>query len=514
MADENWIDDEVDSFHRQDDQILLNTAPVYKDDERLDDDEVLGLPVAGSDESDVSESEISDASDASEVSDASKASSEEKPRKKIQKSVLDDIDVDHWGASKSSYYDADEVDSESDAELEEQTALKLRRQQLSELNEDDFYDGEFNVEDAAPAAFTAETSSAAAKETKFLVRDFKRLTPLLKQLTATEPESDKCKALTLYMGTVTTYFLLISENPLRNLKSHPIMDALVQCRRLFSFYDSMMEQETVEESKNDMLVEAADESEEIEEEISEEIEEELSEEIEEYSESMEDSDVPEEFIDDTAQKKKAKKITVASLGNDYGDDEDVDEEEKQKRKRSLRFYTSKISQRERRTDALVHGDDDVPYAERDNRSDRLNELAQQRGVDPVSEREALGGDNSDEEMADESQQGKQKLRKQRRKEAHEAALLAARDGKLGELAQTVGEDGKRAIDYQILKNKGLTPKRKKENRNSRVKKRVQYNKAQKRLRSQQQVYKTPETAYQGELTGIKKNISRATKFRD
>ena len=40
---------------------------------------------------------------------------------------------------------------------------------------------------------------------------------------------------------------------------------------------------------------------------------------------------------------------------------------------------------------------------------------------------------------------------------------------MAELQEAVGQDGKRAINYQILKNKGLTPHRKKEYRNSRVK---------------------------------------------
>jgi hypothetical protein len=46
------------------------------------------------------------------------------------------------------------------------------------------------------------------------------------------------------------------------------------------------------------------------------------------------------------------------------------------------------------------------------------------------------------------------------------------------------EIGKRAIGYQIQKNKGLTPHRKKELRNPRVKHRMKYRKAKIRRRGQ------------------------------
>lgn len=76
------------------------------------------------------------------------------------------------------------------------------------------------------------------------------------------------------------------------------------------------------------------------------------------------------------------------------------------------------------------------------------------------------------------QRGKQEKRTSR-KQAHKNAVIAAREGKLAELAENVAGDGKRAINYQILKNKGLTPRRNKDNRNSRVKKRKKYQKAAK-----------------------------------
>lgn len=75
------------------------------------------------------------------------------------------------------------------------------------------------------------------------------------------------------------------------------------------------------------------------------------------------------------------------------------------------------------------------------------------------------------------------------------------------------DDGhKRLASYQILKNKGLTPHRKKENRNGRVKKRHQYEQKMKKLSSVRQVVKPLSGTYGGESTGIKSNVSRSVKL--
>ena len=73
---------------------------------------------------------------------------------------------------------------------------------------------------------------------------------------------------------------------------------------------------------------------------------------------------------------------------------------------------------------------------------------------------------------------------------------------------------KRKATWKILANKGLTPFRKKENRNPRVKKRLKYEKAIKKLPSYRRVAvdKTQLGAYSGEKTGIKSLLSRSVRF--
>lgn len=105
-------------------------------------------------------------------------------------------------------------------------------------------------------------------------------------------------------------------------------------------------------------------------------------------------------------------------------------------------------------------------------------------------------------------------RKRSDKAARYEALAKARKGERVVEAASVGEDGKRQISYQIQKNKGLTPHRRKEVRNPRVKKRMMYEDKKKKLRSVKAVYKGGEGpgGYQGEMTGIKTGLVKSIKL--
>ncbi|KAI7114311.1 hypothetical protein KC352_g34704, partial [Hortaea werneckii] len=96
----------------------------------------------------------------------------------------------------------------------------------------------------------------------------------------------------------------------------------------------------------------------------------------------------------------------------------------------------------------------------------------------------------------------------------EAQKEAAQQGGQVIEEETVGPDGKRKISYAIEKNKGLTPFRKKDVRNPRVKKRRKFDEKKKKLSSIKPVYKGGEGrgGYGGEMTGIKKGLVKSTKL--
>ncbi|XP_057656568.1 something about silencing protein 10 isoform X1 [Diorhabda carinulata] len=75
------------------------------------------------------------------------------------------------------------------------------------------------------------------------------------------------------------------------------------------------------------------------------------------------------------------------------------------------------------------------------------------------------------------------------------------------------EPSKRAITYEMAKNKGLTPHRKKEQRNPRVKHKLKYRKAIIRRKGAVREPRKELSRYGGEISGIKASVSRSIKIK-
>ncbi|XP_017263475.1 something about silencing protein 10 [Kryptolebias marmoratus] len=72
---------------------------------------------------------------------------------------------------------------------------------------------------------------------------------------------------------------------------------------------------------------------------------------------------------------------------------------------------------------------------------------------------------------------------------------------------------RRGITYQMAKNKGLTPKRKKIDRNPRVKHREKYRRAKIRRKGQVRETRREETRYSGEMSGIRAGVKKSVKLK-
>lgn len=232
-------------------------------------------------------------------------------------------------------------------------------------------------------------------------------------------------------------------------------------------------------------------------------------------------------------KKQSKKEEDESDSNsDFGEEATLDARtaaNKAARKKTLKFYTSQIHQKANRRAGAgrdAGGDDELPHRERlKDRQARLMKEAERR-AQKGSKHGADLDDNSDDEdkttakdvRNDEDEYYDMVVNKARKKNEDKSAKFAAyaAAGKADRVVENeeVGEDGKRKITYQIEKNKGLTPNRRKEVRNPRVKRKMQYEAKQKKLASMKPVWKggEPKGGYRGELSGINTGVVKSVKL--
>jgi U3 small nucleolar RNA-associated protein 3 len=380
----------------------------------------------------------------------------------------------------------------------------------------------------------------------------------------------KLRALSAYLASLVMYFALLASPaatsqvdaapfPASQLRNHPLMDDLLKCRALWQEVSLLRDTEpekAVEAAAvgvpakrsrtDDRLSESAGASEDKAARRTKRSRAELhaeavqAAETERLSKRMRQAQLELADLDDliaTSKKSSRAKPKVAETADD---DSDIGDEapmsareaaEKAQRKKSLRFYASQIAQKANKRGAAgrnVGGDDDVPHRERlRDRQARLNAEAEKRGRRTADIGDDLGGDSDDEDHRQAQQirtEGDDEYydlvaARTNKKKSEKAALAdAQRQAALqgGQVVQQeiVGEDGKRKISYAIEKNKGLTPHRKKDVRNPRVKKRKKYEEKKKKLASIKPIYKGGEGrgGYGGELTGIKKGLVKSTKL--
>ncbi|GAA5941170.1 uncharacterized protein JCM15063_006390 [Sporobolomyces koalae] len=238
-------------------------------------------------------------------------------------------------------------------------------------------------------------------------------------------------------------------------------------------------------------------------------------------------------------------ISTAASTSDYLDPSTLshgDLADKASTRHSLRFHVSQVAQKAARRERLataVGGDDDVPRRSKEQaRREVLKK--QQHGAAQDAEAELDGGDwdeddrkaakavrgtaaadrddgddddgaNDDEDYYDLVKMEKDEGRKS--KKAKYDGDRAAEKAEIEALSASMA-DGPRGATRQILANKGLTPRRKKENRNARVKKRLRYDKAQKKLSSMKATYKGGESrsGYEGEGSGIARRTVKSRQL--
>ncbi|KAJ5975479.1 hypothetical protein N7481_009186 [Penicillium waksmanii] len=536
----------------------------------------MGRPKKGGDSDEEEEgiaawgSSKKDLYDADQIETEVDALEEEQEAKRLQQKQLEAMEEADFGFDESEWADTKEADDEDAGvvtevlpqleitdEMSSEEKLKILKSRYPEF--------EPLAKDFTDLQKTHKELQKEASSTKTTVVD-----------DSDEPQPAsvaviKARALSAYLGTISMYFMLlasssdgssgsVSMSP-AELRQHPVMGSLVKFRKLWEKVKDLEEQEIVSLSDDDESEEEAElatkteptkpqkqapktkklsKAQRLAQEAQAEADARRAERLRATEAGLADLD---NLITEPTQKrktKKTKKISNEDDDSDFGDEGALtarEAEEKAKQKRSLRFYTSQLAQKANKRNTAgrdAGGDADIPHRERlRDRQARLNAEAEKRGRQQADIGQELGGDSDEEDRRvrkelrnDGNQSGtdedeyydmvaaRSKQRKDDKSARSEAYVAAAREGGQVLVQEQVGADGKRAITYQIEKNKGLTPKRSKDSRNPRVKKRKKFEEKKKKLGSIKQIYKGGESrgGYGGELTGIKKNLVKSVKL--
>ncbi|KAJ5332566.1 hypothetical protein MYU51_018965 [Penicillium brevicompactum] len=547
-----------------------------EDEEEQDDDDDMGQGKKGDDSEEEDEgiaawgSSKTDLYNADQIETEADALEEEQEAKRLQIKQLEAMEEADYGFDESEWADAGKDSGDEDAGVvtevlpqveitddmstdEKLKILKSRYPEFEPLSKD-FVELQSTYKELEQAASNASPEDDSADEPQ------PSPVPVV-----------KFRALSAYLGVISMYFMLLSSPspdatsehvPMTpaELRQHPVMGSLVKFRKLWNTVKDLQEEVSDEESDEDSIIEDAPiqptkalkqpktetkskprkltKAEAKAAAAQAQAEELRAERIRQTEAGLADLDT---LATEPTRKRKTQKTkeTPKDDDSDFGDEDALtahEAEEKAKQKRSLRFYTSQIAQKSNKRNAAgkdAGGDADLPYRERlRDRQARLNAEAEKRGKKELQPDQQLGGDSDDEDhrVAKELRRGegakddddeyydmvssRSKKRKDDKQARADAYAEAERLGGQVYEQEEVGADGKRAITYQIQKNKGLHAKRSKDSRNPRVKKRKKYEEKKKKLGSTKQLYKGGEGrgGYGGELTGIKKNLVKSTKL--
>ncbi|XP_029850772.2 something about silencing protein 10 [Ixodes scapularis] len=476
----DFVQDAVDIFHSNRDRVLLEDSD---DVASSDQEEVLSLNGDDSD-SDIDVEESDD-----ELDPLSDVHSRKLQKDEMASDIEDEEDglpdVKAWGKRKSTYYSTDFVDEDYEgiagdaaelAELEEQEARALQKRLVEQLDDEDFGLDLFQL----PKEETAEVSQKIAKDLsklskreklKILSKEASELLELIEDFKskmielrdtiiplAQLAESDKITSVPaieyihLKRQLILQYCTNITFYMILKAKRVSVANHPV-IRRLVSFRNLLKQLEPVDKKLADemnMLLEKLSRGEDI---------------------------VPLTTTPQKAGTKPKLRVTqniqeqTAVISKDNA--EEVQTKAKEKKLKTKRKLTK---DEETILDLYAASRKKVRF---ENSSDSGEDAEN-------SEREEGLGNEEDDNDVDENQEG-----------VEEAAEV----------------DERRGITYQIAKNKGLTPKRKKEYRNPRVRHKMKYRKAKISRRGQVREARTELQKYGGEVSGIRAGVTRSIKMK-
>ncbi|KAJ5902184.1 hypothetical protein N7495_002712 [Penicillium taxi] len=572
------VAEDEDMFQPSDEEILgYESVDEDEDDEEDDDEEIMGRKNQDADSDEEEEgiaawgSSKKDLYNADQIETEVDALEEEQEAKRLQQKQLQAMDEADFGFDESEWIESGKAEDKA-----EDTGVVTEVLPQVEITDDMPTDEKFRIIESRYPEFDPLSKDFIALQTVY--QKLQKAAKAAKATDETEDEPQpapvavvKMRALSTYLGAISLYFMLLASSSdgtndhtamsPAELRQHPVMSSLVKYRKLWEKVKDLETPEVSQVVQESPLAKPAAKTESTKDKkqpktkesqpqkkltkaekkaaaAQAEAQAHLAERLRETEAGLADLDG---LVTEPLQKRKTQKTKLSAKDDDsdFGDENALtarEIEEKQKQRRSLRFYTSQIAQKANRRHTAgrdAGGDADIPHRERlRDRQNRLNAEAERRGRQQPDIGQELGGDSDDDDrrVARELRGGnkdgtdddkyydmvaaRSKQRKDEKKSRADAYAEAAKEGGQVHMQAEIGPDGKRAITYQIEKNKGLMAKRNKDARNPRVKKRKKYEEKKKKLGSIRQIYKGGEArgGYGGELTGIKKNLVKSVKL--
>ncbi|XP_048759706.2 something about silencing protein 10-like [Ostrea edulis] len=473
---DDYFHDAVDQFHAQKDKILFDKG--LKNDEEYSsdsDEEVLGLGVGDDDL--LSDEEIQNYK--KQLRNIKLHKKKDEMGSDIEEDVEKGLpDMKAWGKKRSKYYGADISDDDIDlsgseeeegaAVLEEREALNLQKRMAAELDDMDFGLDIFKKKEKV-----SEEEPSDGKIKKDLSKLSKK-----EKLQLLKKESPEMLPLIEDFKTVMTEAKDVFVPLLRLVKSGKISGKTadyIQCKLQLSlnyctnisFY-MMLKAKHVPVQNHPVIKRLV-----------------------QYRNLMKQLEPADAQLQNEIQN------IVTKIKN--GEEILLEEESKQSstfiRRKSMKTLRKKVEERKRigEISSSEDSEEEVPNkrSKQDNhRYETEDEKAALAYYDMMKK-----GRISEDENEEEDEEDKE-----------ENALMEEQE-------EEDGEGGKRAITYQIEKNKGLTPHKKKELRNPRVKHRMKFRKAKIRRRGQIREVRTEMSRYGGEISGIRSGIKRGIKMK-
>lgn len=483
-AADDYFNDEVDQFHANKEKLLLQKGAPYGHDESEESQEEV-MAFSDSEEEAMYEAQLNRLR-SSKVSEDLASDIEED---KADKDLSDDR---AWGKLKSKFYGAD-VEDEEDIEfsgsedgvaaLEEQEAINLQRKMAEQLDDDDFGLGAFQAppkeaegEKDEAAKVVKDMSKLSKHEKRELLKkecpellgileDYKaklleyihRLGPLLELVKAgcipaasSGAQYVQTKASLVLNYCVNVQFYLQLRSKQLPVRHHPVMKRLVQYRNL------MKQLEPIEDN--------------------------LKSEVDDILKKIE-----------TGEEVRPRAVMAAELKRPV-----LDKVGGGARIGSKVPTATKISNAvgDRTTDASL------PSSKR-RQGDLYETAAEKEALEFYKMMKPGASASGDRDVSDEEPgeiKGADASADEDEGDAHE-------DTEDGDI------NAKRAVTYQIVKNRGLTPRRKKEYKNPRVKHRIKYQKAKVRRKGQVREVRKELLPYGGEISGIRAGVKRGIRLK-